>query len=241
MPLIPYADIAALPEDVRERFEKLPRKLNIFRMWANAPPVSCRACASAAQSSRARNSIAACASWSSSGSRGSKAAPMNGCSMCRSPRPPAAARTRSQALEDALIDDAAFDAKEKALLRFSAKSSENVKASEEAVKAMQAHFSPQEIVEVILTCGFYMTMARLTETTRVDIDAGRRRRVRRSPHQINALIERVEADQVNMPRSGDRNTNRFDSVKLNTGRTRAGREREIGLSAAAARKRRRLT
>lgn len=32
------------------------------------------------------------------------------------------------------------------------------------------HFSPKEIVEIILTCGFYMTMARLTETTRTDID-----------------------------------------------------------------------
>ena len=26
-------------------------------------------------------------------------------------------------------------------------------------------------MEIILTCGFYMTMARLTETTRVDVDA----------------------------------------------------------------------
>jgi len=37
MPLIPYADTAALPEKAREVFDKLPRKLNIFRMWANAP------------------------------------------------------------------------------------------------------------------------------------------------------------------------------------------------------------
>ena len=31
-------------------------------------------------------------------------------------------------------------------------------------------YTPREIVETILTCGFYMTMARLTETTRTDID-----------------------------------------------------------------------
>ena len=36
---------------------------------------------------------------------------------------------------------------------------------------MKKHFSAQEIVEAILTCGFYMTMARMTETTRVDVDA----------------------------------------------------------------------
>ena len=37
MPLIPYADTAALPEKAKEAFDRLPRKLNIFRMWANAP------------------------------------------------------------------------------------------------------------------------------------------------------------------------------------------------------------
>ncbi len=37
MPLIPYADTAALPEKAKEAFDGLPRKLNIFRMWANAP------------------------------------------------------------------------------------------------------------------------------------------------------------------------------------------------------------
>ena len=36
MPLIPYADTDVLPEDARQAFDNLPRKLNIFRMWANA-------------------------------------------------------------------------------------------------------------------------------------------------------------------------------------------------------------
>jgi alkylhydroperoxidase family enzyme len=35
---------------------------------------------------------------------------------------------------------------------------------------MRAHFSEQEIVESILAIGFYMTMARLTEATEVDLD-----------------------------------------------------------------------
>ena len=35
MPLIPYADPAALPEETRSSLERLPQ-LNIFRMWSNA-------------------------------------------------------------------------------------------------------------------------------------------------------------------------------------------------------------
>ena len=42
MPLIPYADIEALPDDAREAFDRLPKKLNIFRMWANAPRICFR-------------------------------------------------------------------------------------------------------------------------------------------------------------------------------------------------------
>jgi alkylhydroperoxidase family enzyme len=75
------------------------------------------------------------------------------------------------ALEAGTFDASCFDEREKTLLAFSREVIRDVKASEAAVKAMQKHFSSQEIVEVILTCGFYMTMARLTETTRTDIDA----------------------------------------------------------------------
>ncbi len=75
------------------------------------------------------------------------------------------------ALEAGRFDDAVFDAKEKSCLALAVDVIRNVKASEANVEAAKAHFPPQEIVEIILTCGFYMTMARLTETTRVDIDA----------------------------------------------------------------------
>ena len=68
------------------------------------------------------------------------------------------------------FDDPAFNAKEKALVAFAKEVIEDVKASEEALAEAQKHFDSKEIVEIILTCGFYMTMARLTETTRTDID-----------------------------------------------------------------------
>src|SRR5262249_25020475 len=81
--------------------------------------------------------------------------------------------TREQiaALEALHFDDPAFDAPAKAMLRLVYEVVRDVKASEAAVAAVNVYFSPQEVVEVILTCGFYMTMARLTETTRVEVDA----------------------------------------------------------------------
>ena len=36
MPLISYADMAHAPQDVREAFSRMPRKLNVMKMLANA-------------------------------------------------------------------------------------------------------------------------------------------------------------------------------------------------------------
>ena len=45
-----------------------------------------------------------------------------------------------------------------------------MRVAEPVFTAMRQHFSEQEIVESILAIGFYMTMARLTEATDVDLD-----------------------------------------------------------------------
>ena len=74
------------------------------------------------------------------------------------------------AIEGASTEVDCFSPQEKVLLRFSREVIRNVKASEDSLAVASRYFSPQEIVEIILTCGFYMTMARLTETTRTDID-----------------------------------------------------------------------
>jgi alkylhydroperoxidase family enzyme len=77
------------------------------------------------------------------------------------------------ALEHARFDDKAFDDAEKALLRLTREVVLDVKASEAAMDAAKKHFDAQEIVEIVCTIGFYMTIARLTETTGIEIDAAR--------------------------------------------------------------------
>jgi hypothetical protein len=73
-------------------------------------------------------------------------------------------------IEQGRYEDAAFNPAEKALLAFGREVIENVRVSEPVFAAMRKHFSEQEIVESILAIGFYMTMARLTEVTEVDLD-----------------------------------------------------------------------
>ena len=72
-------------------------------------------------------------------------------------------------IEQGTHDDA-FDDAERALLAFGVEVIENVRVAEAVFAALRRHFSDQEIVEAILAIGFYMMIARLTEATETDID-----------------------------------------------------------------------
>jgi len=170
MPLIPYADIEKLPDDAREAFDRLPKKLNIFRMWANAanlfrPGLRFGGAILGRQTLGAdlRELVILLVARIEGGTyEWVQHVPIAEAVGCR--------KEQIDAIENNDLAAACFDAREKALLAFADDVIRNVAASEENVKAANTHFSPEEIVEIILTCGFYMTMARLTETTRVDVD-----------------------------------------------------------------------
>ena len=170
MPLIPYADTDALPADAKAVFDGLRYKLNIFRMMANAqtcfgPALGLgNAILSKQALDKALRELIILAvarleggiyEWVQHVPIGERA----GCT-----------KDQIAALEALRFDDKAFDARAAAMLRLVYEVVREVRASEAAVEAAAAQFSAQEIVEIILTCGFYMTMARLTETTRVDVD-----------------------------------------------------------------------
>ncbi len=170
MPLIPFADIEALPAKAREAFDRLPRKLNIFRMWANAP-------ACFRQGLRLGGAILG---------QQKLAAPLRELIILLTAEEDGGAYewhqhvpialevgcTQSQIEAIGAKDYAAacFDSKTRLALRFASEVRTKVRASEEALRAAQAEFSAQELVEIILTVGFYMMMARLTETARVELD-----------------------------------------------------------------------
>jgi len=74
------------------------------------------------------------------------------------------------ALERGEIEDAAFDDSERALLRFVTDAMRTPRPSDEDFAALQAHFSPREIVEVLLVCGAYAMLARVMTALDLDLD-----------------------------------------------------------------------
>ncbi len=75
-----------------------------------------------------------------------------------------------------------FSALEKAALAFTREVVVNAKASEAALSEVRKHLSEREVVELILMSGFYITLARLTETLGVEND----------PPMGSALIRGIE-------------------------------------------------
>ena len=171
MPLIPFADTDALPEKAKEAFDRLPRKLNIFRMWANAPEMFVSGLRFGGNilgrqklSGDLRELVILLVAKMEGGEyEWVQHVPIAKHAGCKD--------DQIAALDEGRIAGKEFNAKETALLKLSQEVIRDVRASEAAVEEAKKHFSSQEIVEIILTCGFYMTMARLTETTRVEIDA----------------------------------------------------------------------
>ncbi len=65
---------------------------------------------------------------------------------------------------------ACFNDLERRVLRFTDEVAANVKGSHEALEALKKDLSPEEIVELILSIGFWGMVARLLETTEVDLE-----------------------------------------------------------------------
>jgi alkylhydroperoxidase family enzyme len=75
------------------------------------------------------------------------------------------------ALEQDDDEATCFDAREKAALRFTREVVVEVRASEASLAEARKHLSEREIVELILMCGFYIMLARLTESLGVESEA----------------------------------------------------------------------
>jgi alkylhydroperoxidase family enzyme len=74
------------------------------------------------------------------------------------------------ALDGGKTDAACFDARERLVLRFTDEVVRDVRASDDTFAQITQEFSPREIVELILAIGYYMMIARLLETTGVDLE-----------------------------------------------------------------------
>ena len=169
MARLPYVDPEKAPDQVRETLERLPVKLNIFRMMAHAE-TSFRPMMGLGMSILAQQQLSAklrelvilrVGSLSNARYEWVQHVPIA----------LAAGATEAQvaALERGDIEGP-FDALERLVLRFTTEVVKQVRASDETFGALAALVSPREVVELVLTIGYYMTIARLLESTAVDLD-----------------------------------------------------------------------
>lgn len=170
MARLPYVDPATAPEEVRAVLERLPVRLNVFRMMAHAvhdfrPLVGLGTAILGRQklSAKLRElTILRVAALSPARYEWVQHVPIA--------KAVGASDAQVAALERGAIDDASFDAVERAVLRFATEVLRDVRASDAAFAEAARHLAPQEIVELVLTVGYYMMIARLLETTAVDLD-----------------------------------------------------------------------
>jgi len=156
--------------DIRTAFDRMPVKLNIFRMMAHAETNMIPAM-------RLANSILHKQKLTAVNRELLilQAAQLEGGAYEWRQHVPIAlgvgvTQPQIDAVEHGSYDDPSLNAAERALLGFGREVVEKVRVGDAAFAGVREHFSDQEIVEAIVTLGFYMMMARLTEATETDLD-----------------------------------------------------------------------
>ena len=170
MARLPYVDPASAPEHVREVLDRLPVNLNVFRMMAHAendfrPLVGLGTAILGRQklSAKLRElAILRVATLSPARYEWVQHVPIA--------QATGVAAGQVAALERGDITADVFDPLERAVLGFTTEVVREVRATEATFAELARHLSAQEIVELIVTVGYYMLIARLLETTAVDLD-----------------------------------------------------------------------
>jgi alkylhydroperoxidase family enzyme len=165
---LPYADPAAAPEKARAIFEALPVKLNLFRMLLHAPgalrgylTLGTGILARQKLDPRIRElAILRVAALSPAEYERTQHVPI------------AKACGATDAEIDAVAkgDLASLDPRAGIALRFADACLREVRVPDALFEEARGAFSPQEIVELVMTVGYYMMTARLLETLGVDLE-----------------------------------------------------------------------
>ena len=170
MARIPYVDPASAPEAVKETLERLPVRLNIFKMMAHAetnfrPLVRLgTSILTEQQLSPTLRELAIL-----------RVARLSHAEYEWVQHVPIAKMTGVSDEQVAALerDDAAascFDPVQRLVLRATDEIVRDCGPSDATFAELAGRFSHREIVELVLAVGFYMTVARLMVTTRIDLD-----------------------------------------------------------------------
>lgn len=182
MPLIPYPDLAKASPEVQEMLARLPTPANIFNMMAHAEtllkPVMKLGGSMLGKMQLDAKLRELCLLHAVMLARGEyewlQHVPIAMALGATQPQIEALAKGEDRA--------AAFDATEQAALVFTRELVVDGKASEPALAALRRHVTDRQVVELILMTGFYVMLARLTETLKVEND----------PPMGAALVRQIE-------------------------------------------------
>jgi alkylhydroperoxidase family enzyme len=170
MARLPYVDPASAPPEVRETLARLPVPLNVFRMMAHAdtcfrPLIQLGSAILGRQalSPMLRELVILLVGQRSP-------APYEWTQHVPMARATGASDAQIAAIERGALDAECFDERARAVLGAAAELLERPRLSDAAFAELERHFPPREIVELLVTVGYYMMVARLLESTAVDLD-----------------------------------------------------------------------
>jgi alkylhydroperoxidase family enzyme len=170
MALLPYVDESKASEKTREILGNTPRKLNVARMIANSSEAVFH------NFSRLGNSLM---------TRGKLDKKLREIAILRNGRVcgslyeytqhvPIAKAAGLSDEQVAAVDNweqaKCFNEVERLVLRFTDEIARNVKGTKATLEALQKHLGSGEIVELIMAIGFWGMVARLLETTEVELE-----------------------------------------------------------------------
>jgi alkylhydroperoxidase family enzyme len=183
MARIPYVEIDTAPTAVKETFEKLPAKLNIFKIMAHAetnfrPLIMLGTSILTQQQLPAKLrelAILRVARLSHAEYEWVQHVPIA--------KMTGASDEQVAALERDDATAACFDPVERIVLGATDEIVRDGGPSDTTFAELRSHFSNREIVELVLAVGFYMVMARLMISTRIDVDEPQGHRILSSMSQ----------------------------------------------------------
>ena len=170
MSLVPYPDQSTLNEESQTALKQAPVLLNIFRMMSNAetnfvPLIRLGGAILGKQKLDAK--LRELVILHVANIEGGEYEWVQHVPIAIST---GATQAQVDALKRSAIDGSNFSALEQLAFRFTEQVVNKVRADESVVRDLMKMISPREIVEMIITIGMYMMVARLTETTRTDLD-----------------------------------------------------------------------
>lgn len=169
MARIPYVDPEKASPEIREALQAMP-DLNIFRLCANAETAFrplMRTGAALLAAAQLDDRLRELAIIHVAGLSGAEYEWIQHVAIGK-----AVGVTDEQvaALERGDIGATCFDDTDRLVLAFTTEVVRDVSPSDATFTRAAETLSPREIVELVLTIGFYMTLARLMETAQIDLD-----------------------------------------------------------------------